>query len=398
MPKSTISGLMTICLGFVAACDLATGPKADKLRERWYQRQTGWAWASPAVNGNVVYFATGGGEVIARDVSNGKQKWIAHVSQLSVDGANLLFRSGVVVAPSVLETVGLDAETSRQLWRYQAPPDTVDNTSGYSSPGQVVYSHVDADDDAVYIPAWGASISAVELHTGVVRWVWKPGVIAGDTATSGVFRSGAMGVTVSGDTVFGTMWHATIRSMVNSEAWVVALDKRTGQEFWRVRLPFIGAGVLIQTAPAVYKNLVIARTLFGQTFAIDRTTQRIAWQFAAPGSWLSGESGPEIKDDVVYVDGGDEAIYALNASTGSTIWRSPMITQTTTDMLVTERHLIYNNGAELHILDRASGNEVVATTQPHTYDPLFSSAPTAANGLIFINAADAAFCFEEPRD
>lgn len=390
-------GVMTVSIALIGACDFATGPKNRGLHERWYQPQTGWAWASPAVSGNVVYFATGAGEVIARDVSSGNQRWIAHVSQQSVDGANLLVRSGVVVAPSVFETVGLDAETSRGLWRYEAPLDTVDVGTGFSGPGSVMASHIDADAEAVYIPAWGASISAVELRTGAVRWVWKPGVMAGDTATSGIFRSGAMGVKVSGDTVFGTVWHATIRSMVHSEAWVVALDKRTGEEFWRVRLPFIGAGVLIQTAPALYKNLVIARTLFGQTFAIDRTTQKIAWEFVAPASrLLSGESGPLVKDDIVYVDGGDEAIYALNASNGSAIRRIPIITETTTDMLATDRHLIYNNGAELHILDIATGNEVLSTTQPHTYDPLFSSAPTASNGLVFINVADAAFCFDEP--
>ena len=396
MNHSSIRGAMTMGIGLVVACDFATGPKTGGLRERWYRPQTGWAWASPAVSGDVVYFATGAGEVIARDVSSGNQKWIAHVSQQSVDGANLLVRSGVVVAPSVFETVGLDTKTSRELWRYKAPLDTVDVGTGAAGPGSVMASHIDADDEAVYIPAWGASISAVVLRTGVVRWVWQPGTMAGDTATSGIFRSGAVGVTISGDTVFGTVWHATIRSIVYSEAWVVALDKRTGTEFWRVRLPFIGSGVLIQTAPALYKNLVIARTLFGQTFAIDRTTQKVAWQFVAPGSFLSAESGPEVKGDIVYVDGGDQAIYALNASDGSTIWKSDFISETTSDMLATERHLIFTTGAELHILDRSNGTEVLVTTQPHTYDPLFSSAPTASNGLVFINVADAALCFEEP--
>ena len=388
--------LMTVTIAITAACDSSTGPNTGKLRERWYQQQTGWAWARPATNGSVVYFATGGGEVIARNIGTGTQKWIAHVSQQSVDGANLLVRSGVVVAPSVLETVGLNAETSRQLWRYAAPLDTVGNSSGYSSPGQVVYSHIDADDEAVYIPAWGASISAVELKTGTVRWVWHPGALAGDTATSGVFRSGSMGVRVSGDTIFGTLWHATIQSMVTSEAWLVALDKHTGQEFWRVRLPFTGAGVLIQTAPAVYKSLVFVRLLFGQTYAIDRATQKIAWQFTAPNARWSAESGPELYDDIVYVDGGDDVVYALNASNGSIVWKSPIIAGTSSDMLATERHLIYTNGAELHILNRTSGIEVLATTQPHTYDPLFSSAPVASNGLIFINVAEAALCFEEP--
>jgi len=379
----------------VSACESATDPGSPRFHQLWYQAQTKYANASPAVSGNTVYFATGLGEVIARDVSTGAQKWIARASSQSVDGANLIVRSGIVVAPSVFETVGLDAQTGRGLWRYVSPLDTVD-VVGYASPGSLVEPHIDADDDAVYIPAWGATISAIELRTGTVRWVWRPGLMEGDTAASGVFRSGSMGVRVSGDTVFATVWHATIRSMVNSEAWVVALDKHSGQEFWRVKLPFVGAGVLIWAAPVVYKNLVIVHTLSARTYAIDRNTQQIAWSFSVPGYTYSTTAGPALSGDLVYVDAGDGAIYALRAAEGSIVWRAPFSTETNNDMLTTDRNLIFTNGAELYVVNKANGRQLLVTTQPHTYDPLFASAPTAASGRVFINVADAALCFADP--
>jgi outer membrane protein assembly factor BamB len=301
-----------------------------------------------------------------------------------------------VVAASVFHTTGLDAQTGSELWHYESPKDTVGAPTGAASPGSLIDSRLDADNQMVYIPAWGASISAIELRTGAVRWVWHPGVIAGDTATSGVFRSGSMGVKVSGDTVFGTVWHSLNRSGVTSEAWLVALDRNSGAEFWRVRMPFQGSGALVWAAPAFYQNLVIVHTLSARTYAVDRSTQLIAWEFEATGATLSTIAGAEVSGDIVYVDGGDEHIYALRASDGTIVWRGAFGAQSMHDLLVTDRHIILPAGTQLHILDRHTGQQVVVATQAHTYDPLFASPAASTNGLVFISVGGAALCFEDP--
>ena len=161
-------------------------------------------------------------------------------------------------------------------------------------------------------------------------------------------------------------------------------------------MPFQGSGVLIQAAPALYQNLAIVHTLSARTFAVDRTTQQIAWEFTAPNPTLSTLAGPEVYGDIVYVDGGDGQIYALRAVDGSIVWKGMFGTHTTHDLLVTDRHVIFPGGPELHILDRQSGNQLVVAVQPHTSDPLFASAAASTNGLVFITVGDAALCFEEP--
>src|SRR5438105_10215340 len=179
-------------LVFLSSCRDATGLGPPGVRGKWYQPQSGWARARPAVVGNTVYFGDGYGKVIARDVASGERKWTARLGQQRVDGANILVRSGVVVAPLESYTVGLDASSGRELWRYSAPADTVGVPPGsVALPGEVIESHIDADDNTVYIPAWGASVSAVDLHSGQIRWIWQPGRIDGDTAASGVFASGS---------------------------------------------------------------------------------------------------------------------------------------------------------------------------------------------------------------
>jgi outer membrane protein assembly factor BamB len=399
MRSANFAGLFILAaLTLGAACSQEpTGGIASTVRERWYQTQPGYGKARPAILGNLAYFGTGDGQVIARDVNTGTARWSARVATRAIEGYNIVARSGVVVVPVVFYTVGLDANTGRELWRYEAPDDTTGAAPGAeTNPGSVGGSRIDADNQTVFVPAWGASVSAIDLQTGSVKWIWQPGRLEGDTAVSGVFRSGAMSARVSGDTVFVPVWHFTNRAGGTSEAWVVALDRLTGTEFWRLKLPYQGSAVLIEAAPVVFRNLVIVHTLSARTYAIDRETQQIAWEFTVPNPTNSTVAGAELHDGIVYVDGGDHHIYALQATDGNVLWSSPFPTQASHDLLVTERRIVFPIGTSLHVMDRVSGAGVAIVSQPRTSDPLFASAAAFSDGLVFVTVAGAAWCFEEP--
>lgn len=394
---ATFSGnlqLVFVVLAATLGCKgNTTGPTGGgEVRERWYQAQTGYGKARPAIAGDLVYFSTGDGRVIARDLNTGTARWSTRVGGTRIEGYRLIARSGVVVAPIVHQTVGLDAQTGAVLWRYEAPKDTVGNGT---DPGEVGASRPDVDDATLYIPAWGASVSAVNLRTGDVRWVWQPGKMEGDTAASGIFRSGSMGVTVSGDTIFATVWHNTNRFGGTSDAWVVALNGLAGTEFWRVRLPYQGSGVLVEAPPVLYRNLVIVHTLSARTFAIDRVSRQVVWEFSRPNA-MSTIAGPDLHGETVYVDGGDDNMYALRGQDGSVIWRSPFPTSATRDLLVTARRVIFTNGGTLFVLDRQTGTRVATVPQPKTHDSFFASAAAYADGSVFVTVGDGAWAFEEP--
>lgn len=381
----------------LAACrsdPTAAGPGG--VRECWYQPQTGTPRARPAVSGNTVYFGTGAGEIIARDVATGARRWTAKVGVDRVDGAAIVLQGGVLVAPLVRSTAGLDAGSGKLLWTYYAPQDTVGGPTG---PGSVVLSSVDSDGETVYIPAWGASVSAVDLRSGAAKWVWQPGRSPTDTAASGVFRSGSMGVKVSGDTVYAVVWHNTTR-LAYTENWVVALDRRTGRELWRVTLPRTLGGALISSAPVVWGNLVIVHEVSAETYAIDRSTQQIVWKFITPGEVGDGtkrstNAGAALYGDAVYVDGGEGNMYALRAADGRVIWKGAIPNTTSSELLVTERRIIFSTGA-IMVLDRLTGRQIAAAEQPRTSDPLISSAAAYADGRVFVTVANAAWCFYEP--
>jgi outer membrane protein assembly factor BamB len=378
-----------------AACDRhPTDSPTTRVRERWHQAQPGYGWARPAVAGGLAYFGTGDGRVIARDVATGAARWAAQVGAERVEGANFVVRGGVVMVSVVWHTVGLDAATGRELWRYEAPRDAGLGSSG-TPPGQVALSALDADDEAVYVPAWGASVSALDLRTGAVRWVWQPGRAPTDTAAAGRFRSGSMGVRVSGDTVFATAWHFTVANGVRSEAWLLALDRATGRELWRAVLPNARGGT-VPGAPALVGRHAIMNTSEVRVYAVDRATGALAWEFRPPGSALTPFAQTEAYGDAVYVDGGDGHVHALRASDGAVRWRGAFPAQATKDLLVTERRVYVPVSGSLFVLDRGTGRQVAEVGPPRADSPLFASPVSAAGGRVFATVLGAAWSFDEP--
>lgn len=402
-PHSRVRRLTILSGGLLAAsCGQEPTGGGDSVRERWYQPQAGSAAARPAVLRDLVYFGTGDGKVIARDRATGAARWTAQAAVLSdeIGGSNLIVAAGVVVAPVAYHTVGLDAESGRELWRYRAPLDTVGERQ--PAPGYVFHTTIDADSQTVYIPAWGASVSAVDLATGQARWVWQPGRAATDTATSGVFRSGSDGVRVSGDTVFATAWHYLVRNGHRSEAWVVALERETGRELWRVTLPVTEMGVGMQAQPALWGNLVLVNTSGGDLFAVNRTSRAVAWRAApeAPGPddfLLAVVTSPAVAGDVVYHDGANRHLYARRASDGAMLWKSRG-EQFLDDFTITPTRIYSGDGGNLFIFDRASGRLVRKLSEPR--DPpdrsLFSSSAAVADGQVFVTVSGGAWSFVEP--
>lgn len=389
MVVSLSSSRWVACPLLFWACSLfTTSDERSPLPVCWSEPQRqGVAWGRPAIAGDIVVFAEGDGSVTARDQGSGKVRWTTRVDTAGALGRNLIARGGVVVVPVVRWTVGLDLATGQERWRYHAPLDTRENAQN-PKPGGVV-TRIDSDDVSAFVPAWGASVSAIELATGRVRWTWTPG----DTVS---FRSGADGVRVSGDTVYATVWHNITALGGSSEHWLVALDRNTGRELWRLLFPSYTGGVIFMGAPSVYRDLVIFQSVGGHEWAVNRFTRQFVWHFT-PTPFRATIAQTELFGDVAYHDGGDNNIYALRAADGSVLWKAAVDAQPLTDILVTERHVVVNAQATLNIIERASGKRVVTARQPGNSSGSFQSAPASARERIYLAAQGAAICFVEPR-
>jgi len=375
-------------------------PQIGRVRTRWVREQPNYSGIRPIFSNGIVYFGAGrgpavGGLIIARTDGSGDERWRARVANSTPPGgANMLLRANVLVVPVVHYTVGLDAATGRELWRYFAPRDTV---SGGSDPGQVDFKAIAADSSTVYIPAWGASVSAVDVRTGQARWVWQPGVSAGDTAASGISSSGAEGVAVAGDTVFVTAWHFLDLRGLASEPWLVALDAATGRELWRIVIPSYTRGVTVSGAPVVYDRLVIFTGIGGYTWAVDRMNQQIVWRYVARPTGAT-VTPAQIYGDAVYLDAGDEHLIALRAADGAVLWKARVGAYAAHDLLITERRVYVPWGLMLSIFDRANGRLVARVRQPGRDIESYIASPAATDGRggIYITVDDGAWSFDEP--
>lgn len=367
------------------------GP-ATQVRERWMQPQPGIGLSRPVVVGDLVVFSAGGGELIARRLATGEAVWQVQVSPTEpIAGAHLLESTGVVVAAARHSVHGVDAATGAVLWNYTTPVDSVDDVN--PRPGLVDGARLDADAATVYVPAWGASVSALDLRTGAVRWVWRP-----PAGTPN--RTGSMGVRVSGDTVLATVWHFLNSTGTQSESWLVALDGGTGRQLWALVLPAPGYLVDIECAPAIWGRLALVNTGNGQLFAVDRFTRAIVWQTPVADTQGQGllqtTASPAVEGDVVYHDAGTAELIARNTADGRLLWKVPASAEFVADLTVTPRRVTGTTYGYMRVFDRASGRLVAEFQQPRTGDPLIASAPAVAGRQLFVGVNGAAWSFDEP--
>ncbi|MGQ0640049.1 MAG: outer membrane protein assembly factor BamB family protein [Gemmatimonadaceae bacterium] len=376
--------------GAVASCDLFTGNDSQAaLRLCWRTAQrTGITLTPPAVSGDVVAFGEGDGTITAREIRSGAVRWATRVDTAAPLGMNMPISGGLVVVPVAGYTVALDLLTGRERWRYEAPLDVRENPSA-PKPGYVGGNRVAIDQSLVFIPAWGASVSAVEISTGRAQWIWKP-------ADSIPNRSGAEGVALSGDTVYATVWHYVNPLGGRSEPWLVALDRATGRELWRLAFPSYTSGNVTTGGPVIHGDLVIFSTIGGHEFAVNRFTQQVVWGFT-PNTQQATFAQTQLHDGLVYHDGGDRFLYALRAGDGTVVWKTALHNQPNVDFVVTSKYIYVTDDPKLLVIDRASGRRVFEIDELGTSSGRFNSSVAVSGGRIFIASATAAMCFHEPR-
>jgi outer membrane protein assembly factor BamB len=381
----SVLALLTACFLFG---DAPTGP-AGTVRERWSQPEPGFAFAVPVIVGDAVVFGTGSGEFVARKQATGEELWRTRLTSERIDGSRLLERDGVVVAAARRSVHAVDASTGARLWSWVSPIDTVDSED--PRPGHVDGSRLDADQSTVYVPAWGASVSALDLRSGALKWIWRP--------EGSVHRTGAGGVRLSGDTLLVSVWHFLVPNGTRSEAWLVALDRLTGTELWRLVLPDESNGTLVWAAPSVWRDFAFLNTIDGRRYKVNRFTRAIAWQtglLPSPIGVLSVGSDAVVVGDIIYHDAGSQRLWARRATDGVVLWSTPFSGQFEGELTVTARRIYGSTYGYLNVFDRATGRLVAEIQQPRTGDPVIASAPAFKGKQLFVNVNGAAWSFDEP--
>lgn len=381
---AAFGGLVATAVG--ASCRESTGVESRHApRECWYAADTGFGRPIPAMVGSSVVHATGSNTLVARDTATGARQWETPVTAGLIRGYAMSVGAGVVVVPLVGRTVGLDGTTGTVLWTYTSPDDQ-------GSPGNVFAATPATDSEYAYIPAWGASVSAIGLRTGVPRWIWR----TPDTAST---RAGTTGVAIAGDTVYAAVWKWLTPTGTVTQQWIVAIHRESGAELWREVLTAPLQYVNVRNAPVVAGRVVAFSLTNGQVFALDRFTRARLWATAERVGGFAVDDAPLASGDTIFIPESDRAVTARAMSDGRVLWEQRRA-QGPGALALAGTRLYVGAGPYLSALDRSTGRLLWAgriPKKPGMPAALVSMASMrgTAGGRLFVSANGGTFCLRE---
>jgi len=177
------------------------------------------------------------------------------------------------------------------------------------------------DDDNVYFPDWAGNLYAVNRETGKKVWSHQ---ISDYTGLAGDFAR-------TTPAVFGnTLIFGDQGGHVSGGAWMLAVNKRTGNLLWKTQVESVGTfPVITQSAvvdgSTVYVGISSVEELFealipgyvcctfrGSMLALNANTGQILWKtYTVPGGGLPGDSytGGSVWGSTPAIDHARNAVY-----------------------------------------------------------------------------------------
>jgi len=207
--------------------------------------------------------------------------------------------------------------------------------------------------------------------------------------TAGAVRSSP---TVADDVVF----------VGSTDGRLYALDATLGAELWH----FEGDSPVVSTA-AVAGGLVFYGDRAGVLRALDRTDGTLRWDFpTGPDTplpwgnegWDYYTSSPTVLEDIVLFGSKDGSLYAVEAETGSELWRYPTDGQIWSSPAVADGTVFVGSAdGSLHDVDLASGEprwRYDTEGRSHVSAEFgfdrrtIQSSPSVADGRVFFGSRD----------
>ena len=216
----------------------------------------------------------------------------------------------------------------------------------------------------VYVP--GLALYALDANTGALIWQ--------------VEDAGQLPVTVVNNTVYGE----------DNGGNLVAMNAQTGALIWKYP-----AGSLINSGVAVVNGVVYAATRKGDVWAVNANTGALIWSrhfgvSVTPKPTLyASYGGLSVANGTVYLAAADfgslNYVYALNASTGATIWKSQ-----TVGLFSDESTPAVANGM-VYVAGRSTVYGISATAGALIWQKALPSAagalsPIVANGVVYVES------------
>ena len=306
----------------------------------------------PAVEGERVYVAGHGGDVLALELAGGRGLWRAS-TDLALSGGPGVGEGVVVAGASSGEAVAIDAQSGQERWRVAvggevlAPPAI--------GGGLAVIRTVDG------------RLRALRIADGTEAWNYEQLVPRLTLRGNGA-------PVISGDMVLAGF----------DNGKVVALSLTTGELLWTTTVaPAHGRTEIERLVDIDSPVRVAGEDVFvvgyqGRVAMLALDSGQIWW-----GRDLSSHRGLAADSTYLYVTTADSAVVALRRRDGTEVWRQDQLLRrgVTAPALVGDTLVVADFDGYLHWLDAASG-ELLARAK--SGGGRISNAPQAAGDLLLV--------------
>lgn len=310
---------------------------------------------TPAVNSKYV-FAAVAADLVALDKVSGSIAWRTRIKEYDAPGiANIAISGGRLFVTETRHAYSIDASNGAVLWRVQ-----LDSTTQLPETA--------ADGHAMYTGTRHHRVYALRASDGAE--LWKV-----DVGRDWVHHASVHGLSVSGDTVYVGLVRYLVENGFRSAGVIVALDRNTGNEFWRYQTTGEQSGVA--SRPVVAGRLLVASdALGGSFFAVDRFTGREVWRVAGHPAGVGPGGAADVRGDTVYVASNDTYVYAADLATGRLHWQAA--SKGSYNGVVSCGRRLYANNQAIDVIDRFSGKIVDSLLMLHGRE--FPTSRPASDG------------------
>ncbi len=365
------------------------GDGPTNLALKWKFQTNGQIYSTPAFSNGVGYFGSTDSNIYAVDANTGIQKW-AFNTTFPVVSSPAVVNGKVYTGADSGSIYCLDAATGSQLWKTFA--GGISNNVIWNSIAVVqVRSSPIVYGGKVYVGSLDGNLYCLDANSGNVLWKYQtkgPIYVAPTVVGNAVYFPSTTGGYPIG-------WGPTV-----TNGTLYKLDANSGTVIWQKDIPYVtnatgGAGNFFVSSVAYGDGVIFMRNSFLKNYAINATTGETIWVYSGkfnPGT--PGQAGgviqinaPLYRYGAIYMND-YYGIVCLNAANGSEVWYKWTSRENISPALAYAFGRIYtvNEIGVMYVLDAVTG-KTLSYYDNFGYSQMHA-APALYNGSVYVGAND----------
>ncbi len=333
----------------------------DQPRLIWEIETVDGVASTPVILGEHVYVGTVQGDLFCLQLADGKEVW-KYQSKPDVKPNDL---APAFMAPiAVTETLvfagdqdgffhAIDRTTGKKVWTHEDGGEFVGGPNLYR--------------DRVIFGTHKGKLTCLDQATGMEHWKYDTGGPINGTPT------------IADQYTFATNCQAPFLKVVDIE---------TGKEVKEIKIE----GRLIASA-AFLDGILYFGTEIGDVYALDWQKGELAWTYTDPNRQQLIDSSPAVTKDLVVIGHGDKQLHAIDRQTGKGKWTVP--TRAKIDgspVIAGDKVIVGSNDKQLYLV-RLSDGEVL--WKHNAGLPIHGSASVSGDRFVIgsDNAGGKIMCF-----